>query len=61
MNTYACYREPIDCPECGKATHELFHTIMEGEQPVMMCENCHTDELGGSQWLVTLKRKELYD
>ena len=41
---YAYYREPINCPECGKATHELYHNINEGEQPTLMCGNCYEEE-----------------
>jgi uncharacterized Zn finger protein len=43
QNPYAYYRELISCPECGKATHELYHDINEGEQPTMMCGNCYEE------------------
>jgi 4-hydroxy-3-methylbut-2-en-1-yl diphosphate synthase IspG/GcpE len=42
---YAYYREPIDCPECGRATHELYQMINEGEQPTLMCDDCINNEV----------------
>jgi uncharacterized Zn finger protein len=41
---YAYYRDSIDCPECGKATNELYQMINEGEQPTLMCNDCVEDE-----------------
>jgi len=43
--SYAYYRHPIDCPECGRPTHELFNVIVEGEPPVLMCQECQDREV----------------
>jgi len=46
----AYYGEPIDCPECGDLTYELYSAINENGQRVLMCESCHGDsELWGGQ------------
>ena len=43
-NPYAHFAASIECPECGKTTHELYHVINEGEQPTLMCEHCYDNE-----------------
>ena len=43
----AYFNSPVDCPECGLTTHELFKV---GE--VLMCDNCLEEQNGDweSDW-----------
>jgi hypothetical protein len=39
---FAHFREPIQCPECGFHTHELYHSCANAENgTVLMCEACN--------------------
>ena len=38
----AYFDEPIECPECGHLTHELFHA-----RSVLVCEECYDDSKEG--------------
>jgi hypothetical protein len=44
MDKYAYYREPIDCPECGFLTHELYNATDPEGQQALLCQNCFDDK-----------------
>ena len=37
--SYTHFPEPIECPECGLSTNELYH-----QDKVLKCENCWGEE-----------------
>ncbi len=51
--SFAYFDEPIDCPECGHLTHELYHVTSRSSDSrgyghrVLMCEECYDDSKEG--------------
>ena len=47
------YKNPIECPECGQETYELYHATsgrqleLPSPQKVLMCDACYENSEEG--------------